>query len=91
MKLVFVPVSVLGGLLAGLIGKKIFDQAWGLIDDREPPEPKHREVEYGKLAGALLLQGAIFRFVRGFLDHGARRGYFRLTGYWPGERAPEPE
>ena len=91
MKVLFVPVSILGGFLAGLLGKKIFDQIWGLVDDQEPPAPKHREVQYGKLAAALLLEGAIFRLVRGFFDHGARRGFQRLTGAWPGEEAPEPE
>jgi Protein of unknown function (DUF4235) len=91
VKFVFLPVSIIGGLLAGLIGKKIFEQIWGLIDDQEPPEAKHRDVEYPKLAGALLLEGAIFRFVRGFFDHGARRGFERLTGSWPGEEQPEPE
>jgi Protein of unknown function (DUF4235) len=91
MKIVFLPVSIIGGLLAGLIGKKIFEQVWGAIDDEEPPEAKHREVSYGKLAAALVLEGAIFRFVRGTFDHAARRGFQRLTGSWPGEEAPEPE
>jgi hypothetical protein len=91
MKFVFLPVSIIGGLLAGLIGKKIFEQVWGLIDDQEPPEPKHRQAEYPKLAGALLLEGAIFRLARGFFDHGVRHVFERLTGSWPGEEAPERE
>ena len=91
MKFLFAPVSILGGLLAGLIGKKIFEQVWGLIDDQEPPEAKHREVDYAKLAGALLLEGAIFRLVRGFFDHGVRHVFQRFTGSWPGEEDPEPE
>jgi hypothetical protein len=91
MKLLFLPVSILGGILAGLIGKKIFEQVWGLVDEEEPPEPKHREARYAKLAAALLLEGAIFRLVRGYFDHAARRGFLRLTGEWPGEEAPEPE
>jgi hypothetical protein len=91
MKLVFLPISILGGILAGLIGKKIFEQVWGLIDEEEPPEAKHREVTYAKLAAALVLEGAIFRLVRGFFDHSARRGFARMTGAWPGEEAPERE
>jgi len=91
MKFVFLPISIIGGLLAGILGKKIFEQVWGLIDDQEPPEAKHREVRYAKLAAALVLEGAIFKIVRGFFDHGARRGFNRLTGTWPGEEAPEPE
>ena len=91
MKFLFLPVSILGGLLAGLIAKKIFEQVWGLIDDQDPPEAKHRQVEYAKLAAALLLEGAIFRLIRGFFDHGARRGFQRFTGSWPGEEEPEQE
>jgi Protein of unknown function (DUF4235) len=91
MKFVFLPISIVGGLLAGLLGKKIFEQVWGLIDDQEPPDAKHRRVEYLKLAAALALEGAIFRLVRGFGDHGMRLGFRRLTGSWPGEEAPEPE
>jgi hypothetical protein len=91
MKFLFLPISILGGILAGLIGTKIFERVWGLIDDQEPPEAKHRDVKYAKLAAALVLEGAIFRLVRGFFDHGARHGFQRFTGSWPGEEAPEPE
>ena len=91
MKFVFLPVSILGGLIAGLIGKKIFEQIWGLIDEQEPPEAKHRDVAYVKLAAALLLEGAIFRLIRGFFDHGSRHGFERMLGTWPGEEAPESE
>lgn len=91
MKFVFLPLSIAGGLLAGLLGKKIFEQLWGLVDDQEPPDAKHREVGYAKLTAALLLEGAIFRLVKGLFDHGARHGFERLTGEWPGEERPQPE
>jgi hypothetical protein len=91
MKFLFMPVSIAGGLVAGLVAKKLFEQVWGLVDDEEPPEAKHREIDYRKLVAALAIEGAIFRVTRGFLDHGARRGFQRLTGSWPGEEAPEPE
>ena len=91
MKFLFLPVSIGLGLLAGLVGKKIFEQAWGLIDDEEPPDAKHREINFTKLIFALLFEGAIFRLVKWLTDHGARRGFARMTGAWPGEEAPEPE
>lgn len=91
MKFMFMPVSILGGIVAGLVGKKIFEQVWGLIDKEEPPDAKHREIDYRKLVAALLLEGAIFRLVRGWFDHGARQGFKRLTGTWPGEEAPQAE
>jgi len=91
VKLLFTPLSILGGLAAGALGKKAFDALWGLIDDEEAPEPKHREIPLVKLVLALLVQGAIFRLVRGMADHGMRHGYARLTGSWPGEEEPDRE
>jgi Protein of unknown function (DUF4235) len=91
MKLIFIPISVAGGILAGLVAKKSFEQIWGMIDAEEPPDAEHREISYVKLAAALMLEGAIFRLVRGFIDHGARRTFARATGRWPGQEAPEPE
>jgi hypothetical protein len=89
MKFAFIPVSILGGLLAGLIGQKVFDAIWGKVDEQEPPNPEHREVRLAKLAVALIIEGAIFRLVKGLFDHAARRGFARMTGSWPGEEAPE--
>jgi hypothetical protein len=90
-KVAFLPLSVLGGFIAGFIGTKIFERIWGLIDDQEPPDAQHREVEYGKLVAALVLEGAIFRVLRGLFDHQMRRVFARATGEWPGEEEPEPE
>jgi hypothetical protein len=91
VKLLFTPVSVVAGLLAGLVGTKIFERLWGLIDDEEPPSPEHREFSWPKLITALLIEGAIFRLVKGLTDHGARRVFAKSTGSWPGEERPESE
>lgn len=91
MKIVFTPVSVIAGLIAGLIGQKIFERLWGLASDREPPDAQHRDIEYPKLVAALLIEGAIFRVVKGLVDHGMRVAFARSTGTWPGEEAPERE
>jgi hypothetical protein len=91
MSLVFKPIGILSGLLAGVVGKKIFELIWGLIDDQDPPEPKHRRVHLAKLSAALVLEGAIFRLIRGLVEHGARHGFSALAGEWPGEEAPEPK
>jgi hypothetical protein len=91
LKLLFLPFSIVGGLLAGLVSKKLFEQVWGLIDKEEPPEAKHREISVGKLAAALALEGAIFRLMRGLAEHGSRQSFAKVMGSWPGEEAPDPE
>jgi hypothetical protein len=91
LKAIFTPISIGIGLGAGILARKLFDAIWGVIDDEDAPNPKHREIDYGKLVGALLLEGAIVRVVRGFVDHGLRHGFARTTGSWPGEERPEPQ
>jgi hypothetical protein len=91
-KVLFIPVSIIGGLIAGFLSKKIFDQVWGLIDEEEPPDSKYRDIEWPKLLLAGAIQGAIFRAVKEASDHGARRAFYKSTGAWPGEEGkPEPE
>lgn len=89
MKFLFLPFSIIGGLVAGIIGRKLFELSWGLIDEEEAPEPEHREVSWAKLVTALAVEGAIFRVARGVVDRGSRLGFFRLTGSWPGEEEPD--
>lgn len=91
MNAMFTPIGLALGLAAGQLAKKIFDFVWGLVDDEEAPRPKHREIPLLKLLIALLVEGAIARVVRGFVDHGTRRGWARVTGAWPGEERPEQE
>jgi Protein of unknown function (DUF4235) len=91
MKFVFTPLSIALGLVAGLLGKKIFERLWGLVDDEEPPRSEHREFSWPKLIAALVFEGAIFRLVKGLADQGARRTFARVTGSWPGEEEPHAE
>jgi hypothetical protein len=88
-KILFVPVSVLSGLLAGVLGKKLFEGLWSLVDREQPPDPKHRDVSWGKVVAALILEGAIFRAVRGVVDRASRQAFSKATGSWPGEKRPE--
>ena len=91
MKLLFIPFSIVAGLIAGFLGKKLFEGAWGLIDDEEAPESEHREAPFAKILIAAALEGAIFRATRAATDHQMRRAFAGFTGTWPGEEAPEPE
>ena len=91
MKIIFIPFSIVGGLIAGFLSKKVFDQLWGLFDDEEPPDSKHRQISWGKLLVAAAIQGAIFRAAKEATDHYSRRAFAGVTGTWPGEERPEAE
>jgi len=89
VKLLFAPVGILAGLLAGFVAQKGFERIWAIVDEEQAPEVERREVSYAKLAIALLLEGAIFRLVKGMVDRGARVGFASLTGRWPGKEEAE--
>jgi hypothetical protein len=91
MKFVFMPISIGGGLLAGMLARKVFDQIWSLFDEEEPPDSKYREIDWTKLLIAAAIQGAIFRALKEATDHASRRAFARTTGTWPGEERPERE
>jgi hypothetical protein len=90
-KMMFVPISLGSGLVAGLIGKKLFQLIWGAIDDEQAPKAEHRYVSVPKLVAALAIEGALFALIRGLVDHGSRQAFARATGAWPGQERPEPE
>ena len=89
-KILFIPVSIVSGLIAGLLGKKAFEFVWGLVDDEEPPDAEDQQTGMPKLVASLAVQGAAFSIARGVTDHLARRSFYRATGAWPGESRPDP-
>jgi hypothetical protein len=91
MSVIFRPVGIVLGILGGIVAQKLFDFVWSKVDDQEAPDPEHREVQWSKFLIAMVVEGAIYRVIRGLIDHHSRRAFEGLTGTWPGEPRPEPE
>jgi hypothetical protein len=90
-KLLYKPIGLVLGVLAGLIGKRAFDFAWTKIDDEDPPKGTTRYAPWVKILGAAALQGVIFRTTRVVVDRYGAIGWHYLTGTWPGEKRPDPD
>ena len=75
-------VSVLGGVIAGAIFKRVWKVAAG-----EDDAPKATDAQRGwrEILLAAALQGAIFGLVKAVIDRGAAEGTRKVTGVWPGE------
>jgi hypothetical protein len=86
-KFAFRPVSILAGLAAAMIAKRLFTLVWKVVDKEEPPAPDQRNARLRKLVPALLLQGAVFTVVRGLVDRGSRQAFRKATGSWPGDQS----
>ena len=91
MKLIYRPFGIIMGLLAGIVGKKVFVKIWGLVDEEDPPKPTTLETNWPKLLAAAAVQGMVFRIIRVAVDRGGAKGYAHLTGVWPGEQRPDPQ
>jgi hypothetical protein len=89
MKLIFAPVGIVAGLLAGFVAQKGFERIWAVIDEEDPPAPDRRDISYPKLIAALSVEGAVFRLTKGVVDHAVRAAFARATGRWPGEDTSE--
>jgi hypothetical protein len=81
-KLASLLISVLGGMLARTIFKRIWKVAVG-----EDEAPKATDVSRGwrEMLVAAALQGAIFAVVTAAVDRAAAAGTRKLTGVWPGD------
>ena len=91
MKLIYKPIGIVLGVLAGLLGRRIFTFAWSRIDDEDPPKPTTEVAPWSKVLAAAALQGMIYRVTRVVVDREAAKGWSYLTGVWPGERRPDPK
>jgi hypothetical protein len=86
---IYKPFGIILGILAGLLGKRIFNFAWTKIDDEDPPKGTTEQAPWVKVIGAAALQGVIFKITRVIVDRFGARGFAYLTGVWPGEKRPD--
>jgi hypothetical protein len=75
-------VSVLGGVLAGMIFKRIWKIAAG---DEEVPTATDARQSWRTVLLAATAEGAVFGLVKAAVDRGAATGFRKLTGFWPDE------
>jgi hypothetical protein len=86
MKLLYKPVSILVSVLGGMLATAIFKRVWKTVaGEEEAPHPTDIRRGFGEVLVGAALQGAIFSLVRAAVNRGAAEGTRRLTGYWPGE------
>ena len=92
LKILYKPfgivVSVLGGMLAGAIFKRVWKLA---AHEDQAPDATDEQHGWGEVLIAATLQGAIFALVKAATDRGAATVTRRLLGFWPGKEAATEE
>ena len=89
IKILYKPVSILISVLGGVLAGAIFKRVWKLVA-HEDDAPKATDAQRGwrEVLIAAALQGAIFALVKAVVDRAGAEGTRKVTGYWPGEDDP---
>ncbi len=86
-KILYRPIgiagSVVGGLLANLVFKKVWQQS-APGDHPDPPGALETGHPLKEILLAAVLQGVIFSVVKTLIDRGGARAFQRWSGEWPG-------
>jgi len=85
-KLVYRPLSMVVSILGGILASAIFKRIWKLAPgEDEAPKATDAGKSWPEVLAAAALQGAIFAVVTAAVERLAAEGTQSLTGTWPGE------
>ena len=86
MKLLYKPFGLVASVLGGLLAGALFKRLWRAIaDDDEAPSAKDRDRTWREVIAAAAIQGAVFGGIKALVDRAGATGFARLTGVWPGK------
>jgi Protein of unknown function (DUF4235) len=92
IKLLYKPLSILSGVLAGQLAGLMFRRIWKLAA-REDEAPKATDAQrrWHEILAAAAVQGAVYGLVKAAVGRVTAEGTRKITGVWPGENAPEAD
>jgi hypothetical protein len=85
IKLMYKPAGMLVSVLGGVIAGAIFKRVWKVAAGDDAPKATDAQRGWREVLLAAALQGAIFGLVKAVIDRGAAEGTRRFTDVWPGE------
>jgi hypothetical protein len=85
IKLLYKPLSLLISVLSGILAGAIFKKVWHLAAGDDAPEATDAQRGWREVLLAATLQGAIFALVKAAVDRSATEGTRKLLGVWPGD------
>lgn len=89
IRLLYKPFAIVGGLIAGKIGRSLFQGLWSRIDDAPPPAPGTGEGAVTKVVTAQALQAGVMAGTAAAVDRMFAVAFHHLIGIWP-KKPPEP-
>ena len=85
-KLVYRPIGLASGILAGMVSGALFKQVWRVVaQEEDAPDALQSEYRMREVVLAAAIQGAIFAATKAAVDRAGARAFTKLTGAWPGD------
>ncbi|HZS30543.1 MAG TPA: DUF4235 domain-containing protein [Gaiellaceae bacterium] len=84
-RLLYKPLGLLVSVLGGMAAGAVFKRVWGAVrHEEDAPKATDERKGWGEILAAATVQGAVFGGVKAAIDRAGATGFARLTGAWPG-------
>lgn len=81
MKILYRPLSLLASVLGGILAGAVFKKVWAAVSGEEQaPEATSPEYSTKEVLLAAVIQGAIFAGVKAAVDRAGAMGFKKITG-----------
>ena len=86
-KVLYKPFGLLFSVLGGIVAGAIFKRIWGAAgNEEEAPKATDATKGWGEVVVAAAAEGAVFGSVKALIDRAGATGFAHVTGSWPGRR-----
>ena len=86
-KVLYKPFGLLFSVLGGIVAGAIFKRIWGAAgNEEEAPKATDATKGWGEVVIAAAAEGAVFGSVKALIDRAGATGFAHVTGSWPGRR-----
>lgn len=90
-KLLFRPLGIFfGSFVAGKVGNRAFDKTWERRHGTQAPTSTTEDASWRDVLLAAAFKGSLMAVSAAAFNRFAAKGFRRVTGFWPGEKEPEP-
>ena len=83
LRILYLPFSIVAGIVAGQIGRSLFRKVWERVDDTPPPKPGSGQGGMGKVVAGQAVQAAVTAGTAAAVDRMFARAFHHLVGIWP--------
>ena len=86
MNVLYKPFGLLFSVLGGILASMIFRKVWEAVtDEPDAPDSTDRDRTWSEVLMAAVVPGALFGGVKAAVDRAGATGFAKATGTWPGE------